>query len=174
MTMLLRLWGYEARAAYSGAAGLEMARNQRPDCLLLDINMPGGIDGYTLARQVRREPGLEEAKLVALTAYSDPRHTERARKAGFDYHIVKPADPDKVQELLDMMTKVAKLTAQTARVARQNVQLATETKELLQQVKEDLQEVKADVKELKADLTEVREELNQKERGANQGSGPLQ
>src|SRR6266702_3932849 len=69
LAMLARVWGYEARVAYDGEAALETALTFRPDCLLLDIGLPR-LDGYALARRVRQQPGLETAKLVALSAYS--------------------------------------------------------------------------------------------------------
>src|SRR5690349_3821302 len=75
---LLRLWGHEARAAYDGPAGLELASALVPDCLFLDIGLPG-LDGYELARRLRQQPPLREAKLVALSAYGD---AERSRAAG--------------------------------------------------------------------------------------------
>src|SRR5262245_26277347 len=87
--LLLRLWGYDCRVADDGAAGLEMARAYRPDCLVLDLGMPR-LDGYGLAEQLRHEPGLERTKLVALTAYSDEDRVRRAREVGFDFHLVKP------------------------------------------------------------------------------------
>jgi CheY-like chemotaxis protein len=154
--MLLRLWGYDCRVAYDGTSGLEAARAYRPDCLLLDIGMPG-MDGYSLARRVRQQPELAEAKLIAVTAFSDAAHLRRAREAGFDHHFVKPADPLELGRLLDMLNEVIRLATRTEELARQNVALATQTKELLQDVKEDIREVKAELREVKEELREVRE-----------------
>jgi len=103
--MLLRLWGYDCQAAYHGAAGLQAACDYRPDCLLLDIAMPG-LDGYTLARKVRAQPGLDRAKLVALTAYSDETHVRRSQEAGFDLHLIKPTEPMEMRRLMDTLSKV--------------------------------------------------------------------
>src|SRR5262245_35005774 len=86
LCLLLRLWGYDCRVAYDGAAGLRAACDYQPDCWLLDIAMPG-LDGYTLARRVRAQPSLVRAKLVALTAYSDETHVRRSQEAGFDLHL---------------------------------------------------------------------------------------
>ena len=105
LCMLLRLWGYECRAAYDGAAGLQAACDYQPDCLLLDIAMPG-LDGYTLARRVRAQPSLVRAKLIALTAYSDETHVRRSQEAGFDLHFVKPTDPLDMKRLMDKLSKV--------------------------------------------------------------------
>jgi CheY-like chemotaxis protein len=161
---LVQLWGYDARVAYGGADGLEVARAYRPDCLLLDIDMPV-VDGYSVARQIRREPGLEGVKIVAVTAYSDGYHTERARREGFDYHLVKPADPAEIQGLLQMLEQVIALAGKTEELARQNVALAGETKELLKEVRQDIREVKEEVKELKEELKEVRDELKDQRDG---------
>src|SRR5262245_30122121 len=96
LAALLCQWGYEAEVAYDGESALAQAREHQPQCMLLDIGMPG-MSGYHLARQIREEPELAEAKLIAITAYRDE---PTARRAGFDYHIVKPANPKKLAELL--------------------------------------------------------------------------
>jgi CheY-like chemotaxis protein len=67
LALLLRLWGYDSRVSYDGVHALQRAHDFHPDCLLLDINMPG-MDGYTVARRLRQEPELGSVKLVALTA----------------------------------------------------------------------------------------------------------
>ena len=105
LCMLLRLWGYDCRVAYDGAAGLRAACDYQPDCLLLDIAMPG-LDGFGLARAVRAQPGLERAKLIALTAYSDEEYVRSSREAGFDLHLVKPTDPFEIKRLTDMLSKL--------------------------------------------------------------------
>jgi CheY-like chemotaxis protein len=156
LSVLLRTWGYECRVAYDGRSGLEAACAHRPDCLVLDINMPG-MNGYALAARVRGQPGLEKVKLIALTAYSDHEHVERAKEAGFEHYFVKPADPDELGRLLDMMNEVIRLATRTEELARRNVELATEAKELLQDVKQDIREVKEELREVKEQLREVRD-----------------
>jgi CheY-like chemotaxis protein len=155
--LLLRIWGHECRVAYDGASGLDAARASAPDCLVLDINMPG-LDGYTLARRVREEPGLEKVKLVALSALSDETHLRRAREAGFDFQLVKPADLLELERILEMLNQVIQLASQTEALARQNVALASEAKTLLQDVKEDIKEIKEEVKEIRQELRELKEE----------------
>lgn len=105
LCMLLSLWGYDCCVAYDGAAGLQAAYAYRPDCLLLDIAMPG-LDGYTLARRVRAQPGLDHVKLVALTSYSDETHVQRSQEAGFDIHLVKPTDPLEIKKLMETLSNV--------------------------------------------------------------------
>lgn len=163
LCILLKMWGFEARAVYDGTAGLEAARAGAPDCLVLDINMPG-LDGFALARAVRRQPGLERVKLIALTAYSDAEHARRIREAGFDHYLVKPAPPGDIERILKMLDEVIRLASKTEELTRQNVALAGETKELLREVKQDIREVKEEVRELKEGLREVKEEIRADER----------
>ena len=75
----------------------------RPDVIFLDIGLPGA-DGYAVARQVRREPGLERVVLIAMTGYGQESDRRRSEESGFSYHLVKPAEPAKVQELLTLLT----------------------------------------------------------------------
>jgi CheY-like chemotaxis protein len=105
LCLLLKLWGYTCCAAYDGETGLQAASEHRPDCLVLDIAMPG-LDGYTVARRVRAEPGLDNARLVALTAFSDETHVRRSQEAGFDFRLVKPTDPLEIKRLMDKLSKV--------------------------------------------------------------------
>lgn len=154
--VILRMWGYDCRVAYDGLTGLEAARVYLPDCLVLDINMPR-MDGLSVARQVRRHPGLERTKLIALTAYSDAHYSERIRQAGFDHHLIKPADLTELQRILAMLNEIMRLALKTEDLARQNIALASETKELLKEVKDDLREVKEEVKEIKEELREVKD-----------------
>lgn len=158
LAILLGLWGYDCRVNYDGASVLQSARDFRPNCLLLDINMPG-MDGYTVARQIRQQPELASVKLVALTAYSDETHTRRIQEAGFDHHVVKPANLDELERLLAMMNEVLQLASQTKELAQQNVALAGETKELLHDVKEELGEVKEKLKDVTQEVRELKQEL---------------
>jgi len=100
LATLLRLWGYDQRAAYDGKSGLEAAHHYRPDCILVDISMPY-MDGYAVARQIRTDPSLEGTRLVAQTAYVDEESIGRFREMGFDDHLAKPADLTRLRELLE-------------------------------------------------------------------------
>jgi two-component system CheB/CheR fusion protein len=68
--------------------------------VLLDISLPKGMDGYDVARGLRREPGLQGVVLVAMTGFGQPEDVARSRAAGIDHHLTKPADPEAVQQLL--------------------------------------------------------------------------
>jgi signal transduction histidine kinase/CheY-like chemotaxis protein len=99
LAMLLRLWGHEALVANDGPAALRLVERQRPEVALLDIGLPG-MDGYELARRLRRQPGLGKTVLVALTGWGQPEDRHRAREAGFDHHMVKPVELAALQQLL--------------------------------------------------------------------------
>jgi two-component system OmpR family response regulator len=156
---LVRLWGYTATAVYDGLTGYQKACDEVPDCLLLDINMPG-MDGYDLARRVRETPGLERVKLIAISAFSHPDHVRRAEEAGFDYRLTKPADLSALERTLRMIDNITRLAEKTQELARENVNLAAQAKELIQEVKEDIREVKQDVKDLKEELKEIKDKVD--------------
>src|SRR5436305_6368244 len=126
LAMLGRMWGYEVQTAFDGRSGLEKARTFRPDCMVLDIGLPG-IDGYTLAHRVRQHPVLSSTKLIALSAYSSEDHHRRLHEVGFDYHFVKPAEPTILEGVLKMLEHAVKLMERTEALAQQNVELARET-----------------------------------------------
>ncbi len=96
---LIRLWGYECRAAHDGLAALQTARDFRPDAVVLDIGMPG-LDGYEVAHHLRQEPSLAGAHLIALTGYGREEDRDRSIEAGFDRHLTKPTDPREVERIL--------------------------------------------------------------------------
>jgi CheY-like chemotaxis protein len=96
---LLEANGHEARVAYSGAAALEVLATYVPDLALIDLGMPT-MDGYELARRVRRTPRLAYMRLVALTGWGQPEARERSRAAGFDKHVVKPLKASDLDELI--------------------------------------------------------------------------
>ncbi|HEY3268010.1 MAG TPA: ATP-binding protein [Armatimonadota bacterium] len=91
--------GHAVFVAHSGPEAIELARVERPDTVLLDIGLPG-LDGYEVARQFRADDGLRSATLVALTGYGRDEDRERARRSGFDHHLVKPVDFDALLNLL--------------------------------------------------------------------------
>jgi PAS domain S-box-containing protein len=99
LAMVLRMMGHQARTAHNGQAALAAAQEFQPQVALLDIGLPG-MDGYEIARRFRRQPGLGQALLVALTGYGQEDDRRRSREAGFDHHLVKPVDLDALQQLL--------------------------------------------------------------------------
>ncbi|MBI3409406.1 MAG: MASE1 domain-containing protein [Planctomycetes bacterium] len=99
LAMLLRLEGQEVLVAHDGPAALEAAGAVPPDLVFLDIGMPG-MDGYEVARRLRRRPGMRKITLVALTGWGQEEDRLRSLEAGFDNHFVKPVEPGLLQELL--------------------------------------------------------------------------
>jgi len=97
LSMLLRIAGHEVLRAETGTAGIELARERGPDVVLCDIGLPGDLDGYAVARAVRADPNLEGTRLVAVTGYGHPEDLHRARQAGFDLHLTKPVDLDRLE-----------------------------------------------------------------------------
>ncbi|OAI51095.1 hypothetical protein AYO46_01950 [Betaproteobacteria bacterium SCGC AG-212-J23] len=95
---LLELRGHRVRVASEGHAALEAMRTAPPDVALVDIGLPG-IDGYELARRVRADSG-RRVTLIALTGYGLPEDRRRTAEAGFDLHLVKPVDYEKLEEAL--------------------------------------------------------------------------
>ena len=86
--------------AHDGPTALGRGPGVRPpDVVLLDIGMPG-MDGYEVARRLRADAGLRDVLLVALTGWGQEEDRRRTREAGFDHHLVKPADPAELRALL--------------------------------------------------------------------------
>jgi CheY-like chemotaxis protein len=98
LLFLLKLAGYEARAAPDGPSGLSEALSWRPDAVVADIGLPG-MDGWELGEHLRTHLG-EGLFLVAVTGYAAAEDRERSRRAGFDHHLRKPADPATLLGLL--------------------------------------------------------------------------
>jgi PAS domain S-box-containing protein len=99
LRLLLELLGHEVRVAYTGPEGVAMATAWRPEIVLSDIGLPG-LNGFEVARRLRQQPGLEKTMLVALTGYGQDEDRRQSKEAGFDYHLVKPADPTVLRRVL--------------------------------------------------------------------------
>ena len=92
----LELEGMSVTVAADGGAGIAAARRIRPDVIVCDIGLPGNLDGYAVAREIRADPGLHDTPLVALTGYASPEDRARARDAGFERHLAKPCGIDQL------------------------------------------------------------------------------
>jgi CheY-like chemotaxis protein len=99
LRMLLETHGYEVEVAYTGPDGVRAAGEHRPEVVICDIGLPG-LDGYGVAAALRRNPDTASARLIALTGYGQDEDRRRAREAGFDEHLTKPADPTALEALL--------------------------------------------------------------------------
>jgi CheY-like chemotaxis protein len=98
--LVLKALGHSVRLAHSGNAAVEMASIYCPDVVLLDIGLPG-MDGYKVAKIIRSE--LKNVLLIAVTGYDQDVDRRRSAQAGFDKHLVKPVNPQKLPEILNMV-----------------------------------------------------------------------
>ena len=98
LKLLLENDGHEVRVAFDGASGLALAREYRPDYLLLDIGLPR-INGYDIAASLRSDASLADMKIVAVTGYGQVHDRARTAAVGFDHHLTKPVEFTALQEL---------------------------------------------------------------------------
>ena len=103
MATMLSACGYPVQHAADGLEGVQMALSHLPDVALVDIGLPG-IDGYEVARRLRKADGTRNIKLIALTGYGLAEDQRRVLEAGFDMHLVKPVD---INHLLQAITRCA-------------------------------------------------------------------
>jgi PAS domain S-box-containing protein len=101
LKMLLEQEGHEVFEAADGTDGVRAAARVKPDVALVDLGLPI-LDGYEVARFIRRQD-YQPQRLVALTGYGQAADRQRALNAGFDDHLVKPVDPDRLAELLHQL-----------------------------------------------------------------------
>jgi len=97
---LLELLGHRARVVHLGRDAIAAAREERPDVLLCDIGLPGGIDGYEVARRFRADASLSSVHLIAVTGWGHPDDRRKALEAGFNLHLTKPVGPDRLEAVL--------------------------------------------------------------------------
>ena len=96
---ILRLFGHDVQCAYDGVSALTQADRVRPEVIVLDIGLPG-MDGYEVARRLRAGKLFVRTPLIALTGYGQDEDRARSRDAGFDHHLTKPVDPEKLHEIV--------------------------------------------------------------------------
>jgi nitrogen-specific signal transduction histidine kinase/CheY-like chemotaxis protein len=96
---LFKRLGHEVRVAYDAAGALRVMEEFRPDFALIDIGLPG-VNGYDLARQLRDRPQFHNVTLIAQTGWGREEDRNEARAAGFDHHLVKPIDHQRLAEIL--------------------------------------------------------------------------
>jgi len=101
---LLQELGFETHITHDGASALAAVRQFQPSIALVDIGLPV-MDGYEVARRLRRTPGSERMPIVALTGYGQESDRERVRQAGFDEHLVKPVDAERIGAVIERLVK---------------------------------------------------------------------
>ncbi len=101
LAALLEIMGHDVALVHDGAAVVETARTFAPTTILLDIGLPL-VNGYEVARRLRREAWATGVNLVAVTGWGQEKDKAAARAAGFDRHVTKPLDPVDLEDILDM------------------------------------------------------------------------
>jgi PAS domain S-box-containing protein len=96
---LLEAMGHDVRVAYDGSSAMKLMANFVPDFALIDLGLPR-INGYELARWLREQPQLRNVTLIAQTGWGREEDRKRAREAGFDHHLVKPLDHERLVQIL--------------------------------------------------------------------------
>jgi two-component system CheB/CheR fusion protein len=96
---LLRTMGCEVSVAENGLEGVKAITHELPEIALVDIGLPG-IDGYEVARRVRKQCNNSQVKLIAVTGFGQPDDRQKAIEAGFDSHLVKPVKLEELQRQL--------------------------------------------------------------------------
>jgi two-component system CheB/CheR fusion protein len=99
LRMMLDLAGHIVYDAADGIRGLELVKVVRPDVGIIDIGLPQ-MDGYEVAKRIREEPHGRRMLLLALSGYGASDDAKRSSEHGFDYHLVKPVDPDRLTRLI--------------------------------------------------------------------------
>ncbi len=89
---LLTAAGYELIEAETGEDGVALAESQRPDLILMDIQLPG-LDGYEATRRIKANPALRPIPIIAVTSYALSGDDDKAREAGCDAYVTKPFSP---------------------------------------------------------------------------------
>jgi CheY-like chemotaxis protein len=97
--MLLTMLGATVHVSYSGTDALKALATHKPSVVLLDIGMPE-MDGYEVARRIRELPDFRDVTLIALTGWGQDKDRRRSHRAGFDFHLTKPANVDALETLL--------------------------------------------------------------------------
>jgi PAS domain S-box-containing protein len=104
LRLLLEMLGHTVETACDGQTGLDQADRFHPEIILCDIGLPGQLDGYGVARAIRRTPGLEKVHLVAMTGFGSTGARDKALEAGFDLHLVKPVEPETLAQVIARLT----------------------------------------------------------------------
>ena len=103
LAMLLEITNNKTYMAHDGVEAIEAIEKHRPEVVLLDIGLPR-LDGHEVCRRVREQPWGKDIVIIALTGWGQDADRRKSHEAGFDGHLVKPVDYDKLLELLSELT----------------------------------------------------------------------
>ena len=101
--MTLEFESYEIHEASDGAFGLRMAQAIKPDLMLLDVMMPGELDGLQVCQRIKSDPAFKSIKIVLLTARGQQKDREAGEQAGADEYLIKPFSPLQLIETLERL-----------------------------------------------------------------------
>lgn len=104
LAMLMEITGNKAYMAHDGVEAIEAAEKYRPEVMLLDIGLPK-LDGYEVCRRVREQPWGKDIMVIALTGWGQEDDRRKSEEAGFNGHLVKPVDYDKLLDLLGSLSE---------------------------------------------------------------------
>jgi CheY-like chemotaxis protein len=99
--LLLEYSGHEVKVALDGPSALAILEDFVPDLALIDVGLPHGMSGHDLARQIRAQPRFNHTILIAQTGWGRDEDRERSRAAGFNHHLVKPIDHQRLHLIID-------------------------------------------------------------------------
>lgn len=106
LAVVLRLYGYDVEVAADGPSGLAAAQENPPDVVFLDIGLPGGMDGWEVARQLRRIAFVRRPSVIAVTGFGREGDRKRSYESGVDMHFTKPAEPKRLKSILERLEQV--------------------------------------------------------------------
>jgi CheY-like chemotaxis protein len=102
----LKLAGHEVRVVSNGPAAMQAVEAHQPDVVLLDIGLPGEMDGYAVAKWITEQTAPKRPLLVAVTGHDDEEDRRNSKLSGIDLHLAKPVEAGQLQGLLTRFSKV--------------------------------------------------------------------
>jgi CheY-like chemotaxis protein len=105
LASMMRIFGHEAQVALDGATALDAARASKPDVILLDIGIPV-MDGYTVAKTLRKQMPSKPPFIVAVTGYGSESDYRHSAESGINFHLLKPVNPDLLRLLLETFRRI--------------------------------------------------------------------
>lgn len=105
MGLLLEHTGYKVQLAHNGEEAIQKAEQFKPDRIILDIGLPGELNGYEVLKNLKEKEYLQDARFICLSGFGQESDIEHSKSAGFNSHLVKPVDYDKLIDALEKEVK---------------------------------------------------------------------